>query len=416
MDERDPRWHLGQCLVWIGTHYVDTVALVADGNFLGWRAWLDHAANGEIQGPPTSSGKSPWQPPLLNIEQAWYDLVAKLNRGVLEATGIPRGDLVPRKIKPEEYHGIKIGFAAVGPAAPHLWSKRPFGIRFEDVRILKDDVIDGFPAPAAEDVPAKRCGEAENRITAPPQTTGDCIQETAVNAQSLLRQRRARIAGWFNRRQERTAFEKRIWLSLSEIADEYARKPRSLAVDDEQRGRALDALRHSILAHEFVDYQGRSRILNMHQSGLADFRFDPLGARHADLFNPIVQHLWMKYQDCVNWFNRHGVDLPLRLRRGSSSMAWSEATRADIEPPAPPKRSELAKTSDKNKEPDVIEIAKTFVEDGIAPSVREHTTLVMSVLKKEYPGNHPKRAEVAELLTVAFMAQRRSRGRASRPR
>jgi hypothetical protein len=89
--------------------------------------------------------------------------------------------------------------------------------------------------------------------------------------------------------------------------------------------------------------------------------------------------------------------------------------RADIEPPVPPKRSELAR-SDEDKEPDILEIAKTFVKGGIAPNAREHTTLVMSVLKKEHPGNHPKRKQVEELLTIEFKNQRRSRGRANRSR
>jgi hypothetical protein len=69
-----------------------------------------------------------------------------------------------------------------------------------------------------------------------------------------------------------------------------------------------------------------------------------------------------------------------------------------------------------HEEPNLFEIAKTFVKDGIAPNTREHTTLVMSVLKKEYPGNHPKREEVEELLTVEFKNQWRSRGRTSRAR
>jgi hypothetical protein len=82
----------------------------------------------------------------------------------------------------------------------------------------------------------------------------------------------------------------------------------------------------------------------------------------------------------------------------------------------PRKGSELAKKSDEDTEFDILEIAKTFVKDGIAPNVREHTTLVMTVLKKECPGSHPKREQVSELLTIEFKNQRRSRGRANRPR
>jgi hypothetical protein len=113
---------------------------------------------------------------------------------------------------------------------------------------------------------------------------------------------------------------------------------------------------------------------------------------------------------------QHGVNLPLRLRREPPSTARPQAARADTEPPVLPKRSELASKSSEDKEPNVLEIAKTFVKDGIAPSVRDHSTLVMDVLKKEYPGNRPKRDEVEELLTTAFVTQRRPRGRASRAR
>jgi len=209
---------------------------------------------------------------------------------------------------------------------------------------------------------------------------------------------------------------RRGWLCLIEIVDEYARKQGSLMVDDKEREQALDVLRCSILAREFVDDQGRPRVLNLNPSGLAHFRFDPSGARHADLFNPIAEYLWITYQDCVDWFNRHDVSLPLRLRREPPSTGRPEAARADIERPVPPGRLELARRSDEDKEPNILEIAKTFVKDGIAPSVRDHTTLVMSVLKKEYPGDHPKRKQVEELLTIEFKIQRRSRGRTNRPR
>jgi hypothetical protein len=233
-------------------------------------------------------------------------------------------------------------------------------------------------------------------------------QESDVYAQTLLHQRRKRIADWFNRR---TAFGKRIWFSLSETADEYARKPGSLSIDDKERELALDALRRSILAREFADEQGRSRVFSMHPSGLADFRFDPLGARHADLFSPIAPHLWITHQDCVDWFTRHRLDLPVRLRREPPLTVPPAGAHADFEPPAQHKRSELANKTDENKKPNVLEIAKTFVKDGIAPSVRDHATLVMEVLKKDYPGNRPKRVEVEELLATAFVTQRHPRGR-----
>ena len=88
-------------------------------------------------------------------------------------------------------------------------------------------------------------------------------------------------------------------------------------------------LRCSILTGEFVDKQGRSRVLNMHPSPLADFRFEPLGASNPEQFNPIAEHLWITHQDCVDWFNRYGLDLPLRMQRKPSSMARPERTRAE---------------------------------------------------------------------------------------
>jgi hypothetical protein len=143
------------------------------------------------------------------------------------------------------------------------------------------------------------------------------------------------------------------------------------------------------------------------------------------------QQLATQYLEALQWLNVNDITLkgvdgwqPGELRH------WHERTlgalteklnlefgdRTKIEPPGPPKGSELAKKSGEDKKPDILEIAKTFVKDGMAPSVRDHTTLVMSVLKKEYPGNHPKRKQVEELLTIEFKNQRRSRGRTNRSR
>jgi hypothetical protein len=103
---------------------------------------------------------------------------------------------------------------------------------------------------------------------------------------------------------------------------------------------------------------------------------------------------------------------------------WTHLTvlRADIEGlwpfglTAQPEADGIDPVGHEHREPNVLEIAKTFVRGGIAPNAREHTTLVMSVLKKEHPGNHPKREEVEKLLTAEFKNHRRSRGRTIRPR
>jgi hypothetical protein len=65
---------------------------------------------------------------------------------------------------------------------------------------------------------------------------------------------------------------------------------------------------------------------------------------------------------------------------------------------------------------EVLEIAETFVIGGIAPNVREHTTNVMKVLKTDYPGNHPTRVKVDEILTAEFKDRRRSPGNPNRAR
>ncbi len=143
------------------------------------------------------------------------------------------------------------------------------------------------------------------------------------------------------------------------------------------------------------------------------------------------QQLACQYEEALQWLNVNDITLKSVDGRQPGELShWYERTlgalteklnlefgdRTKIEPPVPPKRSELAKKSNEDKAPNILEIAKTFVKDGIAPNVREHTTLVMTVLKKECPGNHPKRDAVEELLTVEFKNQRRSRGRASRAR
>jgi hypothetical protein len=248
----------------------------------------------------------------------------------------------------------------------------------------------------------------------PPKETHNDVQENAAYVEGLSpeglglrRQWRGRAAHWFNRRQERIAIEKRGWLRLTEIADEYARKSGSLTIEEEKWEQFLDELRRSILAGEFLDDQDRSRVLNMHPSSLADFRFDALGARHADLFNPTARHLWITHQDCVDWFNRHGLDLPHRLRSESSSTVLPEAARYER---TPAESLRPAKKSLEEKVADALEVAKRFVVNGVAPSVKEHATLVMGVLKRQHPQSHMRREDLEGLLATEFKAQRRPQG------
>src|SRR5262249_40442803 len=170
------------------------------------------------------------------VEDVVNDLRRRCLRGELKP--LSGQDFIPQNA----WIDLKIDFEADGaPIVRELSSRQPVhnNIRFSKVEALRE-----FP-------------RGKER---------DDSQDAAIYAQSLLHQRRKRVADWFNRRQERTAFGKRIWLALTEIVDEYARKPGSLAVDDKERERALDALRRSILAREFVDDRGRFCIINMHPS------------------------------------------------------------------------------------------------------------------------------------------------------
>jgi hypothetical protein len=217
-------------------------------------------------------------------------------------------------------------FDGHSPIKPEIWKDLEIGFR-EGIPFVRRRArsSEAFPEIGFSRIDALR--------RFPPDRSPDDVQEPDADMGELrLReQRRRRTADWFNRRQERTPLGKRVWLGLVEIADEYARKPGSLAVDEKERERALDALRRSILAREFIDQQGRSRILNMHPSRLADFRFDPSGARHPDLFDPIAHHLWITYQDCARWFNRRAIPIPLRLRReGSPMIAVGEAINGAV--------------------------------------------------------------------------------------
>jgi hypothetical protein len=72
------------------------------------------------------------------------------------------------------------------------------------------------------------------RVFRPAETSGD-IEVADAKGLSLRRQWRTRRADRFNRKQERIALEKRVWLRLTEIADEYARKSGSLTIEDEKR-------------------------------------------------------------------------------------------------------------------------------------------------------------------------------------
>lgn len=142
-------------------------------------------------------------------------------------------------------------------------------------------------------------------------------------AEEVLRQeivrKRGRLVNEFLRKQAGFAIsDARRWHSLTEIAEEYARRHGSLK-DDDYRW-ALHALRCSIRAGEFFGLRG-SRVLNLHPSPLATFRFDPPGASNPEQFDLIATHLRISHRDCMAWCSRHlpAGDVPQRLQPTLSS-------------------------------------------------------------------------------------------------
>jgi hypothetical protein len=133
------------------------------------------------------------------------------------------------------------------------------------------------------------------------------------------RNRRRRMAQELIHHAEGVPFWKRVWFRLSEIADEYARVPGMLTIDQSQRELIIEQLRRAIAAREFVDVRGRSEVLNLHEAPHAgSFRFDFDGARNAHLFGLVTEHLWIKRKSCVAWFARHKLNLPPALAFGAS--------------------------------------------------------------------------------------------------
>jgi hypothetical protein len=261
---RDDPWSLAQTMIWIITrdpqHVEDACAYGPDS---AWAALVIE------------------QRPQIQIRSAAGELMQHCQQGEIQTFN------GRSPIKSDVWKDLQIGFIEGAPF------------------VQRAGLSDAYPNIGFSPADALR--------QFPPDKKPDDIHAIAAKDewQTLRCQRRTRIAGWFNCRQECTALEKRVWLCLTEIADEYARKRGALAVDDKERELALEALRRSILTREFF-------VLNMHPSGLAEFRFDPQGASIPEIFSPIARHLWIRHQDCVAWFERHGLELPNRLRREPS--------------------------------------------------------------------------------------------------
>jgi hypothetical protein len=161
--QHDPRWHLGQCIVWIATRDLNAVVRVTNGDLFEFRniaAAVHRQAvivNESAIGPRQEDGAPPKLVNAVDHKSIWPQLVGELYSNRIGATGIPPGDTVPRKIDPSEFHGLNIGYSFPGSAVPHLFRK---GGRtaFTDVRVLRDDVMAAFPGePAQAIMPAEQC-------------------------------------------------------------------------------------------------------------------------------------------------------------------------------------------------------------------------------------------------------------------
>ena len=122
---------------------------------------------------------------------------------------------------------------------------------------------------------------------------------------------RQRIGPWLIREAERTPLHLRPWFRVSEIADACARIPGSVELDQAKRARALELLRKAILAGEFDDARGRSKVANLHPSTAAELRFARDSAAIAD-FRGLAEHLWIRRADCKAWFERNQLEFPMR--------------------------------------------------------------------------------------------------------
>jgi hypothetical protein len=282
---QDEFWSLGQMLLWIVTRDPDEVDQASDdsgrvGPRSGYGGFAAAVRLEELLREHREQ-----------VEDAANGLRRRCLRGELKA--LSGRDPIPETA----WIDLAIGFEDGVPFVRRL-SQRTGDPAYDNIRFSRAEALDIFE-------PTEKPDELD-----------------------LRRQLRARQTNDFNRKQICVVIGKRRWLRLTEIACEYARKPESLGeIDDARRKLALDELRYSILTGEFVDKRGRCRVLNTHPAPVATFRFDPRGATHPEYFEPIAEYLWIGYQDCVDWFDRHGVNLPLRLRREPPSTARPDAAR-----------------------------------------------------------------------------------------
>ena len=170
---------------------------------------------------------------------------------------------------------------------------------------------------------------------------------------------RLRIRPWLIYAANRTPPHVRPWFRVSEIADACASIPGSVGLDPNERARALELLRKAILAGEFEDARGRSKVANLHPSTAAELRFARDSAAIADDFfaEKLAEHLWIRRADCKAWFERNQIPFPKR---------WlpAEETAADQKMPAAEIVAELSATTSLHlTKKSAEELVKGYCED-----------------------------------------------------
>jgi hypothetical protein len=169
--------------------------------------------------------------------------------------------------------------------------------------------------------------------------------------------------------------------------------------------------------------EARSSILPGHASYLADgksvwFKRSPLGATLQDEVGCADdRRRWKVVQDeyVMKWLADNGFSYP---RVNLSDLESKLITQFSVSGTGGTEnrtrtgtaKSKPAKKSDKDKENEALEIAKTFVVDGVAPNLKTHTTSVMGVLKALSPEDRMLRKDAEALLKTAFAAARRAQG------
>jgi hypothetical protein len=121
---------------------------------------------------------------------------------------------------------------------------------------------------------------------------------------------RRQIAEQLIQQADRTPMDRRPWFRISEIVDHCAHIPGSVAVDQGARTRSIELLRKAILAGQFDDPKGRSKIANLHPHRNAVLLRFARNSAAAPEFGQWSSYLWLRRADCEAWFSRNRIDFP----------------------------------------------------------------------------------------------------------